>query len=70
MDQPEPVVVTARVVMQDMMDFQEALPVGGAVPTSECDMGGGGSADGVADGGADGVADGRMPTAYKRGPAG
>ena len=36
------------------------------MPTSKGDTGGGGGADGVADG----VADGRMPTAYKRGPAG
>ena len=46
------------------MDFQAALPVGGgggAMPTSEGDMEGGGDADGVADG----VADGGMPWAYK-----
>jgi hypothetical protein len=65
-DRPEPVVATARVEMRDMMDFQAALPVGGAMPASVGDTGGGGSADGVADG----VADGGMPTAYKRGPAG
>ena len=65
-DRPKPVVETARVGMRDLMDFQAALPVGGAMPTSEGDTGGGGGADGVVDG----EADGRMPTAYKRGPAG
>ena len=65
-DRPKPVVETARVGMRDLMDFQAALPMGGAMPASEGDTGGGGGADGVADG----EADGGMPTAYKRGPAG
>ena len=65
-DRPKPVVETARVGMWDSMDFQAALPMGGAMPASEGDTGGGGGADGVADG----EADGGMPTAYKRGPAG
>ena len=65
-DRPGPVVATARAEMRDMMDFEAALPVGGARPTSEGDTGGGGGADSVADG----VAGGGMPTAYKRGPAG
>ena len=65
-DRPKPVVETARVGMRDLMDFQAALPVGGAMPTSAGDTGGGGGADGVADG----VAGGGMPAAYKRGPAG
>jgi len=65
-DRPKPVVETARVGMRDLMDFQAALPMGGAMPASEGDTGGGGGADGVADG----EADGGMPTAYERGPAG
>ena len=65
-DRPGPVVATARAEMRDMMDFQAALPVGGAVPASEGDTGGGSGADGVADG----AADGGMPTAYEWGPAG
>ena len=65
-DRPKPVVETARVGMRDLMDFQAALPMGGAMPASEGDTGGGGGADGVADG----EADGGMPTAYEWGPTG
>ena len=65
-DRSGPVADVARIGSMSTMDFQAALPVGGAMPTSEGDTGGGGDAGGVAEG----VAGGRMPTAYKRGPAG
>ena len=65
-DRSGPVADEAQIGSTSMMDLEATLPVGGAMPTSEGDTGGGGGADGVADG----VAGGGMPTAYKRGPAG
>ena len=56
----------ALVGMRDSMDFMVTLPMWGARPASDGDTGGGSSADSVADG----AANGRMPTAYKRRPAG
>ena len=49
----------AQVGMQDLRDFQAALPMRGALLTSDGDRGGGGGADGVAGG----VANGGMPAA-------